>query len=338
MELGAISMRTIICTLFVLGLLVPPPVGAQQPRPTYRVGLVFVASPIAQMLGAEPVHPSVRAFLHEMRRRGYLEGENLVFERRSAEGRVDRIEDILEELLRLKMDVIVTAGNDVPRLAKQMTKAVPIVMASSRSPVEAELVASLARPGANVTGLSIDGGPDTEAKRLELLALAVPGTSRVAFLGTRNDWEEPLGQATRTAGKVLGITLVHAEVGLGDYDKAFAMLVRERPDALFVANSASNFAHRRSIADFAFQSRLPATHPFRESVEAGGLMSYGANVPDLYRRAAGYVDRILKGAHPGELPVEQPTKFDLAINLKTTEVLGLGVPPSLLLQADELVR
>lgn len=331
------SIRTITCALLVLWLLLPPLVGAQQP-PTYRVGLVFVASSIAQMRGAEPVHPSVRSFLHELRRRGYLEGENLVFERRSAEGRVERIENILEELLRLKMDVIVTAGNDVPRLAKQMTKAVPIVMASSRAPVEAELVATLARPGANVTGLSIDGGPDTEAKRLELLTLAVPGTSRVAFLGTRNDWEEPLGQAARTAGKALGITLVHAEVGLGKYDNAFAMLLRERPDALFVANSASNFAYRRSIADFALQSRLPAIHPFRESVDAGGLMSYGANVPDLYRRAAGYVDRILKGAHPGELPVEQPTKFDLAINLKTANLLGLTIPPALLLQADELVR
>jgi putative ABC transport system substrate-binding protein len=332
------TMRAITSTLLVLWLLVPPLVEAQQPPPTFRVGLVFVASSIAQMRGAEPLHPSVRAFLHELRRRGYLEGKNLVFERRSAEGQVERIEEILRELLRLKMDVIVTAGNDVPRLAKQMTNAVPIVMASSRSPVEAKLVASLARPGANVTGLSIDGGPDTEAKRLELLRLVAPGTSRAAFLGTRNDWEEPLGQATRTAGKVLGVTLVHAEVGLGKYDNAFAMLVRDRPDALFVANSASNFAHRRSIADFALQSRLPAIHPFRESVDAGGLISYGANVPDLYRRAAGYVDRILKGANPSELPVEQPTKFDLAINLKTAELLGLTVPPALLLQADELVR
>jgi putative ABC transport system substrate-binding protein len=332
------SMRTIVRILLVLGLFVPSLAGAQQPRPPYRVGLVFVASPIAQMLGAEPVHPSVRAFLHELRRRGYVEGENLVFERRSAEGKVERIDGILEELLRLRMDVIVTAGNDVPRLAKQMTNTVPIVMASSRSPVEAGLVASLARPGANVTGLSIDGGPDTEARRLELFTLALPGISRVAFLGTRNDWEEPLGQATRTAGKALGITLAHVEVSLGQYDSAFAMLGRERPDALFVANSASNFAHRRSIADFALRTRLPAVHPFRESVEAGGLMAYGANVPDLYRRAAGYVDRILKGVRPGDLPVEQPTKLDLAINLRTAKLLGLTVPLALLLQADELVR
>jgi ABC-type uncharacterized transport system substrate-binding protein len=234
--------------------------------------------------------------------------------------------------------VIVAAGNDVPRLAKEMTSTVPIVMASSRSPVEAGLVASLAQPGANVTGLSIDGGPETEARRLELLTLAIPGISRVAFLGTTNDWDEPLGQATRTGGKALGIALAHVEVSLGQYDDAFAVLGRERPDALFVANSASNFAHRRRIAEFALRSRLPAIHPFRESVEAGGLLSYGANVPDLYRRAAGYVDRILKGARPGDLPVEQPTKFDLAINLRTARLLGLTVPPALLLQADELVR
>lgn len=335
------SMRAIVRTLLgllVLGLLVPTLARAQQPGPAYRVGLVFVASPIAQMLGSEPTHPSVRAFVHELRRRGYVEGENLVFERRSAEGKVERIEGILGELLRLKMDVIVTAGNDVPRLAKRMTNAVPIVMASSRSPVEAGLVASLARPEANVTGLSIDGGPETEARRLELLTLALPGISRVAFLGTRNDWEEPLGQATRAAGKALGIALVHAEVSLGQYDAAFAKLVRERPDALFVANSASNFAHRHRIADFAIHSRLPAIHPFRESVEVGGLVSYGANVPDLYRRAAGYVDRILKGARPGDLPVEQPTKFDLALNLRTAKLLGVTIPTALLLQADELLR
>jgi putative ABC transport system substrate-binding protein len=302
------------------------------------VGLVFVASPIGQMLGADPTHPSVRAFLHELRRRGYVEGQNLVFERRSAEGKVERIGGILEELLRLEMDVIVAAGNDAARLAKRLTTTVPIVMASSRSPVEAGLVASLARPEANVTGLSIDGGPDTEARRLQLLTLALPGIARVAFLGTRNDWDEPLGLATRTAGTALGLSLVHAEVSLGQYAGAFAALARERPDAVFVANSASNFAHRRSIAEFALQSRLAAIHPFRESVEAGGLMSYGANVPDLYRRAAGYVDRILKGAQPGDLPVEQPTKFDLAINLRTARLLGLTVPQALLLQADELVR
>jgi putative ABC transport system substrate-binding protein len=323
-----------------LSLVLPsaPLAHAQPPGPVYRVGLAFVASPIEQMAGPEPVHPSVRAFVHEMRRRGYIEGKNLVFERRSAEGIAERFDHILADLLRLKMDVIVTAGNDLPRLARRMTGAVPIVMASSRSPVEAGLIASLARPGANVTGLSIDGGPETEARRLELLTTAIPGISRVAFLGTREDWQEPLGRATRAAAKTLGVALVHAEVTVGQYQDAFAGLMREPPDALFVANSASNYAHRHRLAEFALSGRLPAIHPFREMVEVGGLMSFGANVPDLYRRAAGYVDRILKGARPGDLPVEQPTQFELIVNVKTAKLLGLTLPPSLLLQADELLE
>jgi putative ABC transport system substrate-binding protein len=338
---SVVRFRPLLKALVValsLVLLTAPRAQAQPPGPVYRVGLAFVASPIAQMAGPDPVHPSVRAFLHEMRRRGYVEGKNFVFERRSAEGIAERFDDILADLLRLKMDVIVTAGNDLPRLAKRMTSAVPIVMASSRSPVETGLVASLARPGANVTGLSIDGGPETEARRLELLTAAIPETSRVAFVGTKADWEEPLGRATRAAAQTLGVALVHAEVTLGQYDAAFAGLMRERPDALFVANSASNYAHRHRIADFALNGRLPAIHPFREMVEVGGLMSYGANVPDLYRRAAGYVDRILKGARPGDLPVEQPTKFELIVSLKTARMLGVTIPPSLLLQADELIE
>jgi len=334
-------VRFLVTALVVaLSLVLPtaPVAQAQPPGPVYRVGLAFVASPIAQMAGPEPVHPSVRAFVHEMRRRGYVEGKNLVFERRSAEGVLERFDDILADLLRLDMDVIVTAGNDLPRLAKRMTSAVPIVMASSRSPVEAGLVASLARPGANVTGLSIDGGPETEARRLELLTAATPGISRVAFVGTKVDWEEPLGQATRAAAKTLGVALAHAEVTLGQYENAFAGLMRDRPDALFVANSASNYAHRLRIADFALKGRLPAIHPFREMVEVGGLMSYGANVPDLYRRAAGYVDRILKGENPAELPVQQPTKFELVINLKTAKQIGLTIPPNVLARADRVIK
>ena len=322
-----------------VGLLAAPLAAqAQQPEKIHRVGLVFVASPISQMTGPEPVHPSVKAFLHEMRRLGYVEGRNFVFERRSAEGQFERVGDIFAELLRLNLDVIVTAGNDLTREAKRMTGVVPIVMASSRSPVEAGLVASLARPGANVTGLSIDGGPETEAKRLQLLKEALPRISRVAFVGTKADWEEPLGKATQAAARALRVVLAHAEVTLGQYDDAFAVLTRERPDALFVANSASNYAHRQRIADFAVKSRLPAIYPFREFVEVGGLMSYGANVPDLYRRAAGYVDRILRGARPGDLPVEQPTRFELVINLNTAKALRVTIPQSLRLQADQLIE
>ncbi len=311
---------------------------AQQAGKVYRVGLVFAASPVSQMAGPDPVHPVARAFLHEMNRLGYVEGRNLVFERRSAEGKFERLGDIVTELLRLKIDVIVTAGNDLPREAKRVTKTVPIVMASSRSPVEAGLVASLARPGANITGLSTDAGPEIEAKRLELLKEALPKISRVAFLGTKADWEEPLGKGAQAAARALGVVLLHAETTLGQYNDAFALLTRERPDALFVASSPSNYGHRHRIADFAVKSRLPGIYPFREFVEAGGLMSYGASVTDLYRRAAGYVDRILKGAKPADLPVERPTKFELVINLKTAKALGLTIPPSLLVAADEVIQ
>lgn len=330
-------VRKLIGTL-LLGLIAGQVSYAQQPGVAHRVGLVFVASPIASMAGRDPVHPSVRAFVRELRRLGYTEGKNLVLERRSAEGRSERIEGILKDLLRLDMNVIVTAGNDVPRMLMRMTGTVPIVMATSRSPLEAGLVTSLARPQGNVTGLSIDAGAQIEARRLELLTQAIPGISRVAFLGTGNDWEEPMGRATRAAAGTLGVGLAHVEVTLGRYEDAFARLARERPDAVFVANSASNFAHRKRIADFLMKSRLPAVHPFREIVEVGGLMSYGADVPDLYRRAAGYVDRILKGVEPGDLPVEQPTKYDLAINLKTAALLELTIPQALLLQADELLH
>ncbi|HZM36228.1 MAG TPA: ABC transporter substrate-binding protein [Burkholderiales bacterium] len=334
-------MRIAFCKLvaaLLVGVVAGPVSYAQQAGVSHRVGLVFVASPIASMAGKDPAHPSVRAFVRELRKLGYAEGKNLVLERRSAEGRSERIEGILKDLLRREMDVIVTAGNDVPRMLMRMTGTVPIVMATSRSPLESGLVTSLARPEGNVTGLSIDAGAQIEARRLDLLTQVLPGISRVAFLGTRNDWGEPLGQATRAAASTLGVALSHVEVTLGHYEQAFATLARERPDAVFVANSASNFAHRARIADFLLKSRLPAVHPFREIAEGGGLMSYGANVPDLYRRAAGYVDRILKGIEPGELPVEQPTKYDLVINLKTAALLDVTIPQSLLLQADELLR
>jgi putative ABC transport system substrate-binding protein len=319
-------------------LAVPLAAEAQPAGKVYRVGLVFALSPVSQMAGPYPVHPLARAFLHEMNRLGYGEGRNLVFEPRSAEGKFERSGDIVAELLRLKIDVIVTAGNDLSREAKRVTNTVPIVMASGRSPVEAGLVASLARPGANITGFSMDAGPEIEAKRLELLKEALPRVSRVAFLGTKADWEQPLGKGAQAAARALGVVLLHAETTPGQYNDAFTMLTRKRPDALFVANSPSNYGQRDGIADFAVKSRLPGIYPFREIVEAGGLMSYGTSLTDLYRRAAGYVDRILQGAKPADLPIEQPSKFEFVINLKTAKALGLSIPPSVLQRADEVIQ
>jgi putative ABC transport system substrate-binding protein len=207
-------------------------------------------------------------------------------------------------------------------------------MPMSTNPVGEGLVQSIARPGGNITGLTTLVGPEMEAKRLELLRAMVPGVSRVAYLGSKedNDWESP------TAAQTLGVTLVLTEFLPHQYEDAFAQISRARAEAVFVSPGAVAYGDRALIADFASKARLPSIFYYRESVELGGFMSYGANLPDLWRRAASYVDKILKGAKPADLPVEQPTKFELVINLKTAKALGLTVPPSLLARADEVIE
>ncbi len=322
-----------------LALLAPPlAADAQQAGKVYRVALVFTTSPASEMAGPDPVHPAARAFLHGLRSLGYMEGQNLIFERRSAEGKFERFGDILAELIRLKTDVIVTVGNPMTGRAKAMTTTVPIVVANSASPVEQGLVASLARPGGNITGLTVNAGPEIEAKRLELLKEALPKISRVAFLGMKAEWKGPSAETVRAAALALGVRLIDAEHTPTEYSDAFAIITRERPDALFVADSPPNFAHRRLIVEFAAKARLAGTYPRREFVEAGGLMSYGVSTPDLFRRAATYVDKIIKGAKPADLPVEQPTKFELVINIKTAKALGLTIPQSVLYRADEVIQ
>jgi putative ABC transport system substrate-binding protein len=200
------------------------------------------------------------------------------------------------------------------------------------------LAQSLARPGGNVTGLTSDVGPEIQGKRLELLKGAVPRVSRVAFLGTKKWWDVSYETSIKAGAQALGLTVFLAEHTPTEYTGAFTLIRRERPDALFVAPSSENYARRRLIVDFATRNRLPNIHAFRESVEVGGLMSYGANVADLFRRAATYVDKILKGAKPADLPVEQPTKFELVINLKAAKALGLTIPPSVLGRADEVLQ
>ena len=311
---------------------------AQQPGKVYRVGLILTTSPVSEMAGPNPVHPLVRAFLHTLRSLGYVEGQNLVFERRSAEGKFERFAEIVAELVRLKTDVIVTVGDPMAQAAKRVTTTVPIVMVASVSPVETGLVASLARPGGNITGLTSNTGPEIEGKRLELLRDVLPKISRVAYFGMKTDWEGPSGESVKAAAKALNVTLLHAEHAPNEYSGAFAVIARQRPDALFVANSAPAFAHRHLIVEFAVKNRLAGTYAWREFVEAGGLMSYGVSLSDLFRRAAGYVDKILKGAKPGDLPIEQPTKFELVINLKTAKTLGLTIPQSVLVRADEVIQ
>jgi len=311
---------------------------AQEPAKIYRVALIVTTSPISSMVGSDPINPAVRAFVQGLRAAGYVEGQNLIFMRRSAEGKSERFGSILAELVSQRADVIVTTGDVMALEAKRVAKGVPIVMASSNDPVGIGAVTSLARPGGNITGFTVAAGPETEAKRLELLKELVPKTAKVAVLQLQRDWRGPDGNAIRAAAGALRVTLMHAEQTPRHYRNAFDFITRNRPDALFVARSPTSYADRRVIVDFAVEQRLPGTYPHREFSDAGGLMSYGVNIPDLFRRAAGTVDKILKGAKPADLPVEQPTKFELVINLKTATALGLAAPPALIARADEVIE
>jgi putative ABC transport system substrate-binding protein len=289
------------------------------------------------MAGSDPVHPMARSFVQGLRALGYLQGQNLVLEHRSAEGKFERFPEIMRELVLSKVDVIVTVTNPMTQAAKDVTSTVPIVVAYSVSPVEHGLVQSLSRPGGNVTGFTMNVGSEIPGKQLQLLKELLPRMSRVAFLHSKEQEAEGV-QSGEAAARELGIKLLPAQHTPTDYTDAFALIAREHPDALVVSASAVNVANRRLIVEFAAQRRLPAMYATREFVSAGGLISYGVDFADLFRRAAGYVDRILRGAAPRDLPVEQPTKFDLVINVKTAMALGLDVPPTLLALADEVIE
>jgi ABC-type uncharacterized transport system substrate-binding protein len=327
--------------LGTLGLLAAPlSAEAQQVGRVYRVGIIASTSPLSEMAGPEPVHPSIRAFVHGLRALGYVEGQNLVLERRSGEGRIERFADIIGELVRLGVDVIVVPGDVLPRAAKAVTTTIPIVLVTSEDPVGEGFVQSFARPGGNITGLTLTIGPEIEAKRLELLRDMLPSVSRVAYLASKEerDWERPWGQNVRTAAQALGLTLVLAEFANRQYPDAFAKMASARAEALLVSPSLAAFADRAVVVELATRARVPTMFGYRQPVEVGGLMSYGPNVTDNFRRAAFFVDRILKGAKPADLPVEQPTKFELVINLKTARALGVKIPPSLLLRADQVIE
>ena len=282
------------------------------------------------------------AFRQGLRDLGYVEGRNLVIEYRDAEGKADRLPALAAELVALKVDVIVAAGPPAALAAKQATRTLPIVFASSGDPVTSGLVTSLARPGGNVTGLSAVA-PELVGKCLEQLKQAVPGVSRVAVLwqpgglGERTD--KYILKEAEVAARALGVRLQFVEArGPADFDRAFSDMTRARAGALTVLSTPMFVSERRRLVDLAAKNRLPAVYPWREFVDAGGLMSYGPNLADMFRRAATYVDKILKGAKPADLPVEQPTKFELVINLKTAKALGLTIPPSLLGRADEVIQ
>jgi putative ABC transport system substrate-binding protein len=283
--------------------------------------------------------PNLEAFWRGLHEHGWLEGQNITVEYRWAEGQVERLPALAAELVRLKVDLMVVGGTQAIQAAQQATTTIPIVMAVSSDAVGTGLVTSLARPGGNITGLSALY-PDLSGKRLELLKEAVPGLARVAILWHGGHPAALLAmQETEAAGRVLGLQLHSLEVrGPNDFERVFAAAPREGAEALIVLSSAFFSAERRRIVDLVTKYRLPSMFSIRAFVEAGGLISYGPSSTDMWRRAATYVDKILKGAKPAELPVEQPTKFELIINLKTAKALGITIPPTLLFLADEVIR
>src|SRR5436190_10901658 len=326
--------RDTVLALLALGA-APLAAEAQQAAKVARIGH------LSPDLGAS-LHLR-NAFLQGLRDLGYVEGRNVVIEYRDAEGKVERLPALAAELVALKVDVIFVPGSTrVTLAAMQATKTIPIVFTNVGDPVESGLVTNLARPGGNVTGLS-SLGPELVGKRLELLKQAVPGVDRVAVLwlpgalGERTDKDMLTG--ADVAARALGLRLQFVEArGTDEFARAFSDMGSARAGALTVLPSNRFLREHRRLVDLAAENRLPAVYTSREFVDAGGLMSYGANSADLHRRAVTYVDKILKGAKPGDLPVDQPTKFELVFNLKTAKDLGLTIPPSVLARADDLIR
>jgi putative ABC transport system substrate-binding protein len=308
-------------------------VDAQQPKKIARIGLLAPATPAAA------AH-LVEAFRQGLRELGYVEGKTVVLELRYGEARAERISELARELVGLKVDVIVTATDGAIAAVKRETQTIPIVMANSSDPVGTGFVASLAHPGGNVTGVS-SISPELSGKRLELLREVIPGLSRVAFIwnpdvrGAVLDYNQTEGTARSLRLQLQSVEVVRAE----DFDRAFSAITKERAQALIMpAANPVGFANRGRIVTFAQKNQLPSMYAQREYVDAGGLMSYGPSTADLYRRAATYVDKILKGTKPADLPVEQPMKFELVINLKTAKQIGLTIPPNVLARADTVIR
>ena len=329
------SLQTAIC-VFVLSA-VPLAGEAQQPTKIARIGYLVTGS-----LESPETRVTLDAFRQGLRERGYVEGQNIVIEYRSAAGKLEQFPTLASELARLKVDLIVAVNTPAARAARQATTVIPIVTPVMGDPLRDGLVASLARPGGNITGLTFLG-PELVVKCLDLLKQALPRVSRVAAIWHPGAYAEhttrTMLQEAEAGARTLGVQLQLVEVrGPDELDRAFSTMTRERAEAVFVFPSAIFFNERRRIVDLAARHRLPAMYQAREFVELGGLIAYGASIPDLFRRSATHVDKILRGAKPADLPVEQPTKFELAVNLKTAKALGLTIPQPVLLQADQVLE
>jgi putative ABC transport system substrate-binding protein len=320
--------RRAFCSML---LALPFSARAQQPARIPRIGIL--AAPSASFFSAR-----VEAFRQRLRELGYVEGKNILIEYRYAEGKLERLPDLAAELVRLKVDVIVTAGT-ANLAAKKASPTIPIVFAAAGDPVGSGLVSNLARPGGNITGLSLMS-PDLDGKRLELLKEAFPKVARVAFLWVPVDLRGNLPLTDmEVAAKALGLKLQSLPVrSLDDFESAFARAKREGAQALITTPNPLINTQQRQVLDFAAKNRLPAMYPTSEFVEAGGLMSYAPNYTDLFRRAADFVDKILKGTKPADIPVEQPMKFEFVINLKAAKQIGVTIPPNVLVRANQVIK
>ena len=328
-----VERRRAFLFLLACGLLwIPRTAEAQSATRIPRIG--FLATPTAEVIKGR-----VAAFEQALHELGYVDGKGIIIEYRFADGKFERLPNLATELVRLRVDIFVVVGAPAAHAAKNATGVIPIVIGNAADPVGTGLVASLARPGGNITGLS-DFNLGVVTKRLELLKAVVPTASRVAvLLNPANPTNPPQLKEIQAAAPALGVTLLPLQArGPDDIDRAFGVMKSERPEALLVMGDLMFGTHQRWIAELAVKSRLPTIWAVKENVKGGGLMSYGTNFEDLYRRAASYVDKILKGARPADLPVEQPTKFELVINMTTAKALGLKIPPSVLSRADHIIE
>jgi putative ABC transport system substrate-binding protein len=312
---------------------------AQQAATKRRIAIFHPAIPVA-LLTETGGGSAWRAFFGELRRLGYVEGENLVIERYSADGHHERYADLAREIVARNPDVIVTGTNPVVTSFKAATSTIPVV-AFMLDPLHAGLVTSLSQPGGNLTGITLDAGIEVWGKRLEILKEAIPSATRAVFLGMRGGWEGSSGEVLKDAAARLGISLAFTLPERGtpaEIERVFAVLERQRPDAVLVSGEGDLYANRQLIAELSVKNRLPTMCPYRDHVEAGALLGYAVDLAELLRRMADDVHQILKGAKPGEIPIYQPTKFELLINLKTVKALGLTLPSALLARADQVIE
>jgi putative ABC transport system substrate-binding protein len=312
---------------------------AQQPAKMKRIAYVSPAAKVSEI--SVSGRADIRAFFEELSRLGYVEGQNLGVERYSGEGRSERYAELARDVVNTHPDLIVTSGAHLSLDFKMATTTIPIVT-TLFDPVASGLVGSIARPGGNITGVTIAGGFEITGKRMGLLVEAMPKMSTVGYLASRPYWEDPRGAAAREAAKRAGLSLKAALLGSpfneAEYQRVFKSMERDRADALLVAEESENLANRATIVELAAKDRIPTMYPFRDFVAVGGLMAYGSDLADIFRRVANHVDKILRGANPGDIPFYQPTKFELVINLKTAKALGLEMPPMMLGRADEVIE